>query len=162
MASRLHQLEIAYQPEEDRLLLKIYTQDYKEISMWLTRRLVKSLWGGLNQIVNQLQENQDKRQQETDQVAKQFQKEQEQKQASAKQYSTKMTKQVLSESPILVTKVNANPLDKHSVQLAFTDAGGKHVELVANSKILLSLAKLISEAAQKAGWDLSFETEGGQ
>ncbi|PKO93392.1 MAG: hypothetical protein CVU15_02265 [Betaproteobacteria bacterium HGW-Betaproteobacteria-1] len=40
----IQQINIAYNPVEDRLLLKIGFSDDVELAVWLTRRLVKSLW----------------------------------------------------------------------------------------------------------------------
>ena len=40
----IQQINIGYNREEDRLLLKIGFSDEAELAAWLTRRLVKSLW----------------------------------------------------------------------------------------------------------------------
>lgn len=40
----IQQINIAYNPLEDRLLLKIGFSDEVELAVWLTRRLVKGLW----------------------------------------------------------------------------------------------------------------------
>lgn len=40
----IQQLNIGYNVPEDRLLLKIGMSDDAELSVWLTRRLVKTLW----------------------------------------------------------------------------------------------------------------------
>ncbi len=40
----IQQINIAYNPAEDRLLLKIGFSDEAELAVWLTRRLVKGLW----------------------------------------------------------------------------------------------------------------------
>jgi len=40
----IQQINIAYNSVEDRLLLKIGFSDDVELAVWLTRRLVKSLW----------------------------------------------------------------------------------------------------------------------
>ena len=41
---RLHQIRIDYHQEQDRLLLRISTDDSSELRFWLTRRFVKGLW----------------------------------------------------------------------------------------------------------------------
>ncbi len=49
----LHQIQITYQPEEDRILCRTSFNEeeddeaLQEIRVWLTRRLVKGLWGGV-------------------------------------------------------------------------------------------------------------------
>lgn len=47
----LHQLQVSFQPEEDRILFRVsFRKDdepLQQIRAWLTRRLVKRLWPGL-------------------------------------------------------------------------------------------------------------------
>lgn len=45
----IQQLNLGYDAEQDRLLLKVGLSDDSEISAWLTRRVVKSLWALLQQ-----------------------------------------------------------------------------------------------------------------
>ena len=42
--TRLHQFNMEYVAEEDRLLLRVQTVDHNEFLVWLTRRYVKQLW----------------------------------------------------------------------------------------------------------------------
>ena len=47
----LHQLQVTYKPEEDRILFRISFRDegqpLQEVRSWLTRRLLKNLWPGI-------------------------------------------------------------------------------------------------------------------
>jgi len=43
----IRQIQIAYVPAEDRLLWRINTDEQTEVRMWLTRRLMLSLWPSL-------------------------------------------------------------------------------------------------------------------
>ncbi len=45
----IQQINLGYDAEQDRLLLKIGLSDDSEITVWLTRRLVKALWTLLQQ-----------------------------------------------------------------------------------------------------------------
>jgi hypothetical protein len=40
---RLHQIRIDYHQEQDRLLLRISTNEGSELRFWLTRRFVKGM-----------------------------------------------------------------------------------------------------------------------
>ena len=40
----IEQINIAYDADQDRLLLKVGMSDNTELSIWLTRRIVKSIW----------------------------------------------------------------------------------------------------------------------
>lgn len=48
-AVKIHQLQAAYAPAEDRLLLRLNTTDRREFRFWLTRRFVQRLWPALRQ-----------------------------------------------------------------------------------------------------------------
>jgi len=45
----IQQINLGYDAEQDRLLLKVGLSDDTEISAWLTRRVVKTLWSLLQQ-----------------------------------------------------------------------------------------------------------------
>ena len=50
----LHQVSVAYQAEEDRLLVRIRTRQAQLLEVWLTRRLMVRLWPALDQAVTTL------------------------------------------------------------------------------------------------------------
>ena len=41
---KLQQIKIDFHPEQDRLLLRLASEDRSEILLWLTRRCVRLLW----------------------------------------------------------------------------------------------------------------------
>jgi hypothetical protein len=43
----IHQMSVAYQPEEDRLLMRLRTHDAQLIELWFTRRMMARLWSPL-------------------------------------------------------------------------------------------------------------------
>ncbi len=45
------QLSITYLPEQDRILVKILTQDQQELRLWLTRKLTAGAWPLLQRVV---------------------------------------------------------------------------------------------------------------
>jgi hypothetical protein len=51
---KLHQINIGFSPEEDRLLLRINTTGKTEYRLWMTRRYVKVLWRMLTKSVESL------------------------------------------------------------------------------------------------------------
>ena len=48
---QLNQVNIGYDPGQDRLLLRMSTSADVEYRLWLTRRVTKGLWPGLMQLV---------------------------------------------------------------------------------------------------------------
>lgn len=154
MSSGIQQLEINYHPVEDRLILKIYTLDLLEFRFFLTRRFTKLLWNALHQLLEEDQKTHVEHAQETAHIAQQFEKEQKQRQPTANKFATKMTKTPMGEAPLLLTKISGKSLGKGILLLKFEDAGNRGFEINADSKIILSLCKLISEGVKKADWDL--------
>ena len=49
--AQLHQVQLSYDPTEDRAVLRIRTHDNSEFTFWLTRRYVKLLWPVLMQML---------------------------------------------------------------------------------------------------------------
>ena len=49
--SRLHQIQLQFDPHQDRAVLRIRTTDQSEFLFWLTRRFVKLMWQVLIKIV---------------------------------------------------------------------------------------------------------------
>ena len=49
---QIQQLQVAYDARADRLLPRIATAQREEISVLLTRRLIKALWPGLQRMLN--------------------------------------------------------------------------------------------------------------
>ena len=44
MSDKLHQFQMAFVAEQDRMLLRISTRDKAELRLWMTRRVVRLLW----------------------------------------------------------------------------------------------------------------------
>ena len=45
--TRIDQLQLRFDAEQDRLLLRVNTADREEFRLWLTRRMVARLWPAL-------------------------------------------------------------------------------------------------------------------
>jgi hypothetical protein len=43
----IHQLNVSYLPEQDRLLLRVSTKQGHELAVWLTRKVTLGVWQGL-------------------------------------------------------------------------------------------------------------------
>lgn len=46
----VHQLSVAYQPEQDRILVRVNTKQAEEFRFWMTRRLTLQLWPVLQEL----------------------------------------------------------------------------------------------------------------
>lgn len=160
MPSNLHQLELSFNPLEDRLVLKIYTTDLSEFRFWLTRRFTKMLWELLSKLLASEQSTQIEHKQRAEKVTKAFEDEQSKKRPLADKLSTKISKTPLGKDPLLISKLSVKPKDKGLYTLALATEDGKNIEIVVNNYILLSLCKLIAETVKKADWNLDIQYDG--
>lgn len=48
---KLNQMTARYEPEQDRILLRINTHDQEELRVWFTRRVCLTLWPRVQQVV---------------------------------------------------------------------------------------------------------------
>ncbi len=70
---KLHQINLGFSPEEDRLLLRINTTGKTEYRLWMTRRYVKLLWKLLTKSVDSLPDVKAQAAPETREAVKSFQ-----------------------------------------------------------------------------------------
>jgi hypothetical protein len=50
----IHQIQVRYLPEADRLLMQVRTRAGEQVSIWFTRRLMLRLWTPLQQLASRL------------------------------------------------------------------------------------------------------------
>jgi len=159
--SALHQFNLEYNAEQDRLLFRMSTRDGTEIRLWLTRRFVKRLWS----LLTKLLEHDPHVSAQTDPVAKKsvvaFQRDSAITQSDfLKNFEEKSTPALpLGEEPVLVTKCKATPTAT-GFTLAFSPDEGQQVSVSLNVQYLHSLTHLMFEAFKKTDWDLNLTIAG--
>jgi hypothetical protein len=155
--SRVHQIQLRYDAQEDRSLLRINTLDKREYTFWMTRRFTKLLWpvlvrmlGATDSVVRQ-----------PDPAAKSavlsFEHE---KAVSSSDFATEYREDAheapLGTSPLLLAKIEVKPEAPNGPRLGLLPMEGQGLELVMDDKLLHSICTLISQAARSADWDLDF------
>lgn len=158
MPSRLHQLQIAYDMLQDRLVLIMHTQDFCEYRFWITRHIAKGLWNILVQLLKADQKNQLQQMQAQKQIENQIKKEKEQHQAAADKYATQMTRRPLGDEPLLLFKIMAKPDEQGHFLLHLEDPQGRSLEFGGDSTIILALCQLMKQTITHTDWDLPLET----
>ena len=153
--SALHQFNLEYNAEQDRLLFRMSTREGSEVRLWFPRRFIKRLWG----LLTTLLERDPYVAAQTDPVAKKsvvafqrdsaitssdFTKEFEEKPAPALP---------LGEEPVLATKCKATPTASGST-LEFSPDHGQQVSVTLNVQYLHSLTHLLYEVFKMTDWDL--------
>lgn len=156
---KLHQINLGFSPEEDRLLLRINTTGKTEYCLWLTRRYVKLLWKLLTNSVESLPDVSAQSAPEARTAVKSFQR-QEARQAAdySKNSEDGQAKHPLGEAAALLVGVRAGP-GKNGTQLILQTKDGHAINLSLELKLLYSLLDLLISSTKQAEWNLDFRAE---
>ena len=156
--SRLHQIQIRYAPQEDRILLRIKTADRLEFRFWLTRRYVKLLWPMMLKMLSNDQRVRLQADAESRRAVLAFQHE---KAVSQSDFSTAFKEDAetlpLGESPVLLAKIQLKQQKSGGNVLCMHPRSGKGVELAMDETLLHSFSKLLAEAVSTSGWDIALK-----
>lgn len=159
---RLQQLNLDYDASEDRLLLRVGTNDGAELRMWMTRRFVKVLWPML---VRMAEETSPRIRSQSNPDARKALLGLEHEQAvSRANFSTPFQggkrSTPLGEQPILLVRVRAGEDDKGRSVLGMHPAKGKGVTLTLDAVLLHSVCKLLQAAVKRSDWELDLSLPG--
>ncbi|MEO5340802.1 MAG: hypothetical protein H7837_09865 [Magnetococcus sp. MYC-9] len=156
-AQRIHQIQVIFSPEEDRLQLRVNTQGRTEFRFWLTRRFVKRLWPGLRQAL----EAQSQRAvlAPVDPHARAAVLDFMHQQAvSETDFSTQFLdtphEMPLGPLPVLVTRARIEPREQGGYMVSFHPQESYGIEVAMDTKLLHSFCKLLTDAVARADWDL--------
>lgn len=160
---QIHQLSVTYQPEQDRILLRIGSTDGQEMRLWFTRRLVLGLWPLLERLLaEQLLKCEPGAAQAQDQQARQmlanFRKEELLRQADFKTPYRPAQALPLGESPLLVTDVELGALEGGRLRLGFVERPPegtptpRSFQLEVEAALAQGLMHLLEQAVAQAQW----------
>lgn len=156
-SQRIHQLQISFSPEQDRLQLKINTQDRSEFSFWLTRRFIMRFWPGLKRT---LEVNPGSEIPKTSNPAARtamldFMHQHAVSQANfSTDFQDNPTNTPLGGEPVLVTKARIEPQEGGNYLVSLHPEKGYGIEVAMDTNLLHSLCKLLNDASNKADWNL--------
>ncbi len=156
---KLHQINLGYSPEEDRLLLRINTTGKTEYRLWMTRRYVKLLWKLLTKSVESLPDVKAQAAPETREAVKSFQRQEARQSADySKKYEDKEAKRPLGDKASLLADVRAGP-GKNGTQLTLQTKDGRAINLSLERKLLYSLLDPLLSSTKQAEWNLDLKSE---
>jgi hypothetical protein len=159
---RLHQLRLDYNAEQDRLLLRISTDDGKEIMFWLTRRCVRLLWALLVEMAQSspriaLQSNPAARA-----ALLGFEHEQALRGADfSRPYDETARERPLGAEPLLVSRVKGTKHPKGDHVLSLVPISGQQVSVTLNATLLHSFCGLLQKVVGNTDWDLTLSLPQG-
>lgn len=155
---RLHQLKLEFNPEQDRLVLHVLTDDGAEILLWLTRRCVKLLWTAL---LRMLQSNASVQLQGATPEARDalmgLQHEKALQGANFAKPYEEAKERPLGAAPILVGKIQTSRDSNQNNVLTLLPLNGQGVNLSLDEGLLHSFCKILQNAVARADWDLRLE-----
>lgn len=161
----IHQLSVTYQPEQDRLLLRVRSRQAELFELWLTRRMMVRLWQPLQNTAGAaslgmasrdstvLPEAQDMMRQALREKAKagaDFQ----------SPFDEDGADRPLGDEPLLVAAVDIHRKAEGHVDLVLRDAHARHLSLSLTPDLLNNLMTLMEHALQQSEWGLGMQPTG--
>jgi hypothetical protein len=152
---KLHQVQLRYQPLQDRALLRFNTRDRQEYRFWLTRRYVKVLWPVLVDMAEKDAVVESQSHAHARKTVLSFQHEQALAETDFDTtYQDAADTLPLGDEPLLLRRVSVRR-DAAGRRVLFLGGEGRHgIELSPDARLLHSLCRLLEDTTRKAGWDL--------
>ncbi len=162
---RLEKIRVDFEPEEDRLVLRILTDGQAEVPLWLTRRCVKRLWLAMVQLAEGKPEIQRQPDPEARNAILHFAHEKALREVTfsarddhASAAAPPLPRQrPLGQAPLLVTRIQARRVDAERSLLVLLPANGQGAHLTLGDSLLHGLMRLTQAAVEKAEWDMQLE-----
>jgi hypothetical protein len=152
---RLHQLKLDFVPEQDRLLLRVSTDNQIEVRLWLTRRALRLLWPLLVEMARTSPEVALQSNPEARDAIVGMQHEQALRQADfAKPFEEAPRAMPLGSEPILVAHMQVNKDNSGIHVLGLLPQQGQGIHLTLDNTLLHSFCKLVQNAVARADWDI--------
>lgn len=163
----IHQLNLGYLPDQDRVLARINTTTGVEFRLWFTRRLTIGLLPVLRKVLaEQVQRSLSADSAESGLAAKdpkvreflgEFKKEQALQQADFKTPYKALAAEAATQEPLLVSEVQMTPLANGQVEIKFCakplPSGNKaEVRLALDHKLMHGLLHLLEKSFNESKW----------
>lgn len=153
----IHQLQIKFVAEEDRLLLSISTTTKSEFCLLLTRRFVKLMMPVLVQVMTQEAQVNSHTDEDVKKAALSMVHEANIAQADfSHQYQQEIKERPLGDAPVVVVQMQVKNNKLGTPILCFYGGNKKGIEMSFDYKMLHTLYKMIADCAKTADWDLTF------
>jgi alanine racemase len=151
----IQQLNLGYNVEQDRLLLRVGLSDNTELMVWLTLRITKQLWALLNGETHLPTASSIQIETPPQQAVQQFQQEMQAVESLQKlDFSTEYQprKAVRSEGAMLATALQLT--DDGVKHLDITCLEGINVRMNLTQELILAMCNMLQLSAKEAGWEI--------
>jgi hypothetical protein len=154
--AQLNQLQLRFEPNEDRLLLRVNTTDRREFRFWVTRRYAKLLWSALATTLGTGERARAAVDAQARQAIFAFEHERALQQANfARPFDDEPQQLPLGETPMLLNRLQMRTLKDGRRLLGLHPAKGRGVELSVSPDLLHGFTRLLTDAVTRAHWDLN-------
>ncbi len=150
----LHQLNLSFDPRQDRLLLRVSSTDAQEFRFWLTRRMVQRAWP---RVVSVLQATPlaSPVAPKANVAPLEFRHAAAVQQADfATPYVAEGKTPAISTEPLLVSQFSLRTLTLDRFEMTLAAVGGQSVSLKLAAPVLHGFVKLVQDSARAADWGL--------
>ena len=157
----IHQIQMLYDKQQDRVLLRVSTRDENEFRFWLTRRFVKRLWGLLLKMLEQ-DEAFRSLSLEARRALLGMQHETFIGEGDFSQVYEDGARQLpFGREPVLLTTARGKAGAKGAQILSLHPTAGQGIDIALNSKLLHMVAKLLRDAVSRSDWDIKITLMSG-
>ena len=153
---KLHQLRLDHDTEQDRLLVRISTDDGKEVLLWLTRRCVRLLWPLLVEMAQSspriaLQSNP-----EAPAALLGLEHEQAARAADfSRPHDDAARERPFGPQPLLVARMQSGKDREGNHVLSLSPVSGQRINVTLDDALLHSFCKLLQKVVGETDWDLT-------
>jgi len=154
----LRQLKLEFNAEHDRLLLRVSSEDGKEVLLWLTRRCVKLLWPTLVNAAQASPEIVLQADPEAKKALLGFQHENAVNRANfSRPYEDAPRERPLGAEPTLVARIQTRRDSHGRCVLSLLPVEGRGIHFTLDDTLLHSFCRLLQTSVAKANWDIALE-----
>lgn len=154
--SRINQIQIRYTPVEDRIVLRLNTENSTEFRFWITRRYAKTLAASLLKLLRSAGDIQEHKE-DVQKAVLSFQHEEAISKADfAKTFQAQPKSMPLGDVPVLLSKLTVKHTDDGNPMLCMYPEQGPGIDLALQQQLLHSISKLFADALQTSEWDVAF------
>lgn len=156
----IQQINLGYNSEQDRLLLKVGLNDNSELVVWLTYRIAKKLWPLLSSEAHLPTAHSIALDALPEQAVKQFKQELQATEALQNMdFSTeyKPRTALVNDGILLAKDVKLHIVSKQITSLEMACVEGLTVRMNLTQELILALCNMLQRSANEAAWQLSAE-----
>ena len=155
--SRINQIQIRYVSIEDRIVLRLNTEDSSEFRFWITRRYAKILSTSLLNLLQSAGAILEHKEEEVQKAVMSFQHEEAISKADfAKTFQAQPKSMPLGDVPVLLSKLTVKQTDDGNPMLCMYPEQGQGIDLALTQQLLHSISKLFADALQASEWGVDF------